>query len=183
MVGRVSSRHRARWTEADDRKLAFDWGVFNVTTIARRLGRTAVSVRWRAKVLGLGPAHRGTVTLADLERETGYHRERIRNAMRRLNITLSRAPSTAARKVAAKHRRTAIDEEDADRIREFLSTFPDGKMLVEHPATEWGVVGRPVACEGCGRTDRKHYAKGFCEPCRKRSAYWLGKLRGDDSSS
>jgi hypothetical protein len=177
----MSRRHRSPWTAAEDRKLAFAWGVFNAATIARRLGRTVISVCWRAKKLGLGPAHRGTVTLAELERVTGHHRDRIKNAMRRMGITLQYAPSTTSPRRS--FRRTAIDPEDADRVVEFLLTHPDGEMIVLHPATEWGVAGRPVACEGCGRTDRKHYARGWCEPCYKRSAYWLRKLHPGGGSS
>lgn len=180
----VGARHRSPWTEAEDKRLAFDWGVFNAHTIARRLGRSVNAVVWRAKTLRLGPPHRGTVTLGELERETGHHRSRVANAMRRLGIALQHVPSSRRRgQIPSKGRRTAIDPEDAERIREFLAKHPDGEPLVAHPASEWGVAGRPGCCEGCGRTDRSHFAHGWCEACYKRSGYWLRKLRRPRGSS
>ncbi len=166
-------KHRLPWTEGDDSRLAFDWGVFNADTIAERLGRSVNSVIWRAKRLDLGPSHRGLITIGELAEETGFHRDRVVNAARKLKINIAKSPSPLPRaKRPKKGRRTGLNDEAADAIREFLRTYPDGASIIQHPATEWGVSGRPACCDDCEGTRKKHYAKGLCEACYKKARYY-----------
>lgn len=166
-------KHRHPWTEGDDSRLSFDWGVFNADTIADRLGRSVNSVIWRAKRLKLGPSYRGTISVAQLAEETGFHRDRVVNAARKLKIPIPNAPSPRPKsKRPTKGRRTAINEDAADQIREFLRTYPDGASIIQNPAEEWGISSRPECCNECRGTEKRHYAKGMCESCYKRARYY-----------
>lgn len=161
--------HRHPWTQADDRRLQFDWGVFRVRAIAKKHGRTVAAVVNRAKRLGIGPPSRGTTTVAALARETGYDKSQIRNAAREIGMSI---PKVAGTTVVHKTRKrwSAISEEGAERIVKFLSRRPNGSRIRAEVAGAWGGRGRggkmkPVQCGDCGRNTVPHYAKGLCVVC------------------
>lgn len=174
---------RKRWTEEQDKQLAFDWGVFSLETIARRHGRTTTAIVERAKKLSLGAPSRGTQTVSGLAEATGYGRTQIRNAARVLGISVGRR--TAA--YVAKHRDrryTSLDEDDVEKIVAFLGSRPDGGRIRFEVRGAWGGSGRggvtkPDQCVSCGTKDRPHYAKGLCDRCydkrrKNRSGAGLG---------
>lgn len=158
-----------KWTAEEDAKLSFDWGVFRVETIARKLGRPRGGVVERAKRLQLGSPARGTVTVVGLSGKTGYGKTQIKNAARQLGITIGRRVTlNRAKRGGARH--TAIDEEDAERIVDFLKGRPDGTRIRAEHKGAWNELGRgghrkPPACVACGTNERPHYAKDLCRGC------------------
>ena len=158
-----------RWTEKEDARLQFDWGVFTVATLAKRLDRTPSAVVQRAHHLGLGPPSRNTVTVVTLARTTGYDKSQIRSAAKALGIHIGRVPSTAI-STKTTVRWSAISEEDQESILEFLGGRPDGTRIRAETKGAWGGPARggglkPTHCVVCQKNDRPHYAKGACVRC------------------
>ena len=83
-----------RWTEKEDAQLQFDWGVFTVATLAKRMDRSKQAIVQRARILGLGAPTRNTVTVVTLARTTGYDKSQIKSAARALGMHIGKAPST-----------------------------------------------------------------------------------------
>lgn len=53
MTQRLGLKRRRRWTTDDDERLRAQWGLEDIYTIARNLGRTRLTVYWRAYELDL----------------------------------------------------------------------------------------------------------------------------------
>lgn len=174
------------WSAEDERRLAFDWGVFRIETIAHRLGRTRDAVIQRAAKLQLGPASRGTTTLKAISDSTGYDRKQVRSAARALGIHIGRRVTKNIAKVEKK-RFTSIDEDQAERIIAFLKARPDGTPIRFETKGAWGEKGRggvlkPTHCVVCGKNDRPHWAKGKCHACYERArAQRKRNCRGDSA--
>lgn len=157
-----------RWTPAEDRKLIFLWGEFHLDTVADRMGRSPNACQVRAKRIGLG-ANRGTWTLVQLAKESGYSRSRILNACARLGITLRRVARTDVRQGPPTERsKYAITWEQKESILEHLASHPDGTRYYASRKGEWGGTGRtakPKSCRGCDTVEKPHYSRGLCSSC------------------
>lgn len=172
------------WTAEEDRKLSFDWGVFRIDTLAKRMGRTPAAIKIRAYKLQLGPPSRGTETVNELVTKTGYSKPQILNAARTLGITIHRRASSHLKK--GRYRFTAIEPDEAEKIIKFLTDKPDGARIRFQHVGVWGEPGRggrmkPDRCVGCDRSDRPHYAKDRCECCYQKWRYESRKVNWQDA--
>lgn len=163
------------WTAAERDLLEWEWTRQDVAALAKKLGRTPAAVREQARTMGLGSVKRGTLSLAEVERLTGYDRGRIMTVARRAGIHLPRCPRTRnTRAKGYKGRHYAIPWDTMDRLVEELGKLPDGGRLWRTHAHEWGGRFRdgspkPDACVDCGHADKPHKAKGRCGPCHERA--------------
>lgn len=164
------------WTQAERDLLEWEWTRHDVAELARKLDRTPAAVREQARRLKLGSVKRGKLSMAEVERLTGYDRGRIMTAARRAGIHLPRCPRTRnTRTKGYKRRHYAIPWETMDRIVEELAKHPDGGRLWRTHAGEWGGhfrdgTTKPPACLDCGHADKPHHSRGRCRPCHDRRA-------------
>lgn len=180
------TNHRKPWTAKDDKILIDGWLIFNISTLARRLKRTMVSVELRAKTLKLGRAGRhGVIYIKTLMRKTGYSRDTIKNAITALGIQFKTIATTSAeqhrRRRGGGHYFYGIDEEDYDKLVEYLKkhqlyTIIPRAGLKRGPKGMWGVGNHGDCCVKCGRNDKRHEGKGMCLSCYvnayKRARKW-----------
>jgi hypothetical protein len=167
----VSERKGRRWTCEELDRVSFLWGVVDVQEIAKRLNRTVAGVAEKVDRLGLGSPGRGYETLKQFSERTGFAEDTIRCAAKKAGIVIPRRArgrnSTARR--SAKGRHYAIDDDLAERLLAVLDPVRGARPVNEGA---WGTKGRrfviPPACLGCGRTDRKHYARGYDRACYSR---------------
>jgi hypothetical protein len=70
----MADRHGMTWEPSEDARLRALWGEVDVYYLARRLGRTVIAVRERARLLGLprGVAP-GYLSLSEAARRAGYY--------------------------------------------------------------------------------------------------------------
>lgn len=161
------------WTRAERDLLEWEWTTADVADLAKRLDRTPGAVREKARTMGLGSVKRGTFSLAEVERMTGYDRGRIMTAAKRAGVNLRRAPRTRRSRRGVKRRHYAITLDAVDRIVAELGPHPDGGRLWRTHAKEWGGRFRdgskkPDACVDCGHADKPHAVRGRCRPCHER---------------
>lgn len=171
--------HRV-WTDEEKRWLHWWWGGMSLAKIAKKLGRTPSSVRYQARRLGLGPAKRGTYSLVQVARMTGYDKGRIITVARRAGIHLPRQPRTrnpnsrSKNATAYKGRHYAIPHETMERLMDELKKYKDGARVWRTHAREWGGSFRdgspkPNQCLGCNSNERAHRGKGYCTACYPRA--------------
>lgn len=169
-----------RWTVREDRTLVMMWGSSDVRQIAERLDRSPEAVRRRASILGYSSSRRTLISMREAEKLTGYGHLAIKTAMKELGLKLRRRLRISCRVDGPDYpnRDFGISEGQLDRVVEWLTSQPswriygrEGKKTVQGM---WGVGAKPVACLGCGQTQRPHLAKGFCKPCYGR--YWRERL-------
>jgi hypothetical protein len=171
-----------RWSKQDERVLEWLWCTEDCHRIAKRLGRSQRAVVDRARVLGLGPQRRGTMTLSEIEKATGYPRTRIKTAAVHIGIELRRVPRSDPKNADAKHPWFAISPEDRDKLLEYLSGLQDGKRIYQAQQGTWGGPRhrggtKPQACIDCGRNDVPHFCRGRCRRCDGRWRKSLSKNR------
>jgi hypothetical protein len=175
-----------RWTEEEVKRLRFDWGEMDLEALARRLGRTPAAVTWKAQQLGLGPVYRGTHSLFEISRITGYDRGTIRIAAARAGVPLRRAKRTLRSSEGSRGRRYAIPHEHYLKILEELAKKRnDAGNLQRVAAGEWGSTSgvgewgtkQPGACLDCGTRKRPRRVRGRCRPCYDRLMGWTYRDR------
>lgn len=115
-------------------------------------------------MLKLGSPGRGYLSMAELERQSGYHYTTIKTAAKRLGIRLRRRPGYQG----TKEKHYALTQEAADRIVEELNKRPDGKRKTISYRGEWGGPNKPKVCIECGTNERPHCCKGRCDRCDAR---------------
>lgn len=127
------------WMNGEDGRLAVMWGVHPIAHIAKALGRSEMSIYWRAGELGVGlgcpqgheyltaAAHRTGYALATLRRILNWARVRIERAW----INPTKGPSTGRR---LRHVVEASDVDEAVAAWCALET-------VEHAAERLGICG------------------------------------------
>lgn len=169
------------WRDDELKRLAWDWGTCDVASIAKRLSRTPAAVREKARVMGLGAVNRGTYSLLEVARITGYDRGRIMTAARRARVPLMRGARSLRSGRTPKGRHYAITHEAFDRIVAELASHPDGRRLERYHRWEWGGrfrggAPKPEACVDCGRSDVPHHTRGRCCACQMRHS---GHVRPD----
>lgn len=167
MTTNAPERHRKAWTEKEENHLHFYWGVRSPERLAQDLERTPWAVVQHAIKLKLGPFSRGTMSLRELEHFSGFSITKIKQALGKLNIKVPRA-----RRSDPSFRRTreyAIDDETAEKVIQYMIDNPliyaDKKGSTRTTRGAWGVGTKPAACNRCARTDKPHYAKGYCQGC------------------
>lgn len=159
-----------RWTEEEEKKLAFFWGTRSLRELAEQFDRTPYAVSEKARSMELGPMGRGTLSLREFVRITGYSESAIRTAMRRLGINLVRARGSEP-KQKNRVERYAIDIDAQETVISFLAAHGERPLHRDLPGAKrttlgrWGVGRKPERCDICGTTERPHYAKGKCKPC------------------
>ena len=160
-----------KWTEEEDARLCFLWGTCHLQEIAKKMKRVPGGIGARAKVLGLGGAGRGKLTLAQLCRETGYAESRIKTALEHLGHDLHRVKRMDERQGKAPTH-YAISEDVKEEVIAYLANIPDGQRLWSHKPGKarstpglWGVGLKPKCCNGCQTVEKPHYLKGYCSRC------------------
>ena len=169
--------HREPWSDEDIATLRFWWGELSPREIAKKLYRKVVAIELKARELGLGSPNQDGTTVRGLSQETGYSEHRIRSAAKMLGITIKRCFPNAGRGAprwkSTKWKRTKLNEDERDRILDFLAKYPDGQYIKAAPdPSKWGVAGRPPACLRCKEVGRTHYSQGYCRRCYPYTLTW-----------
>jgi len=170
----LPTKRTKKWTQLEDELLEFLWGERSANALAVHLGRSVGAVINRGvKVLKLGPPRRGYLSMAELERRSGYKASTILTAAKRLGISLRRQPVYQTRvKPGCRRsnygRNWAIDEDSAQAVLAELGKRPDGTRRALSYRGEWG-GSKPAACVACGLSSRPHCARGLCGRCYMRS--------------
>jgi len=158
------------WTLQDDRKLLFGWGVIPLAQLAKSLNRTKTAVTHRAVTRKLGGLRRGHKSLARLSRDSGYARAVLTKVAATLGIHFRRFERGDRRYKTTNLRGIAVTYDQEERILQYLR---DNRHLHWHyaPGSKrsnggvWGTGQKPPCCNRCKKTEKPHYAKGFCHPC------------------
>lgn len=172
----MTNRRGRRWSAEEDNQLQWWWGVISAQQIADKIGRTAEGVIHRGRKLKLGSPRRGYLSMAELERRSGFARTTIMLTAKRLGLPLRRQPtyqkSTRKRVRPAGrykgHKNYAIGSDVAEQLIEELLKLPDGRRRQISYRGEWGGPNKPDACVDCGESGRPHCSKGLCARCYMR---------------
>lgn len=162
-------RHKRRWTEDEIKYLQWNWGPGDMRKVVKHLGRSHIAVEKKAVELKLGGVRRGTKTLHQLSRETGYARSTLEIAASNIGLKFHRT-FRGGRNPKDRPRDFAISFEQEELIIDYLTKTRHHKMCFRKdglmsPAGQWGVGRKPPQCTRCKRDDKPHYAKGLCRPC------------------
>lgn len=169
----ISGRRRGPyrlWTEEELRHLEFHWGVESLASLARRFGRTQEGVATKARELELGRASRGTVSLREFSRISGFSILKIQQAAKALGLKIRGGQRTEPPRRGVRKERMhtlAISEEQQDQLLSYMLVNPHVRKTTGERTVKgaWGMGKKPEACVRCSRNDRPHYAKGRCAPC------------------
>ena len=165
-----------RWTKEEDRYLTENWGIFSLLVLATSLGRSQRAVSHHAQELELGPAslRDGGMSLREFERYSGFSRTKIRNAITRLRMHVSRArvsyPHRRAKtgRVNQKSRTFRLTIDQQEQLLSYLLEH-DQKLILAHRIgkMEWRRRD-PKHCRSCKSRKKPHMAKGLCTTCYHR---------------
>jgi len=175
--------HRKPWTTHDLNTLQFCWGMFEMSVLVRRLGRSPRSITNMAMKLGLTGSSRieRVYTMKDMMRLTGYHSVGILNVAKRLGLTICRrhvyfrkwsSSKDTARTMRWGSFRYEFSIEDVEKILEAFR-HEESSHVFATKTGEWGTGGKPPACIHCGETSRPHMGRGLCRRCHAK----LTKIR------
>ncbi len=160
--------HRA-WTDIETDKLSFWWGTFSVQTIAKRLDRTPSGVCEKARKMKLGAFARGTVSMKEFERLSGFDESRIRASAEALGIKLQRIGVGNPNRPKEKRAYNITEEQQEQLLAHFTEHpgifYPNKPGSGKSTQGVWGIGRKPPACLVCNRNDRPHYSKGMCSTC------------------
>jgi len=165
------TKHKRRWTEAEDKQLMFQWGTTKPKKLAELLGRTEVAIAKRAVALQLGSFARGaeTMSVRQFEKESGFSRSKIRAAMVKLKMHLHRVTTAESKRFKSPKRQVALGEEQREKLLEYMLNTPISYLNTEgagrSDAGAWGVGKKPNECLRCKLSTKQHYAKGMCKYC------------------
>jgi hypothetical protein len=166
----LSNRAGSDWTAEEEDILTNLWGSRSVRSIAERIGRTPVAVYHRVRKLGYHN-RTGSMSMTKLCKMSGFDDEQIKTAMEAIGLPLSRDWERKGRGNKSRTRWYRIDEDDAERIIEWLiSRFNEYGRIVAVDSKYvkgWGTGGRPNACLKCGTTERPHFGNGLCKNCHR----------------
>lgn len=161
-------RQRYRWTREADQILHDAIGSFGWTFLQRKLPKgpdgkppTLHSIDWRIRYLGYGGIRRGTYTLHELERKTGYSRTQL---MRAANALKQRWKRTKAKGVYL-----ILEEQVEDMIAWLKNDY-------------WCVRLRLYACTECGENTNPPMWLGQCTKCYPKNRYYA-KIHGIPTSA
>lgn len=148
-----------RWTKAEEQTLLQGCGVYGLSWFQRHCGnahgwanaptgRSAKAIYNKARRLyGEGGLTRGTYTITQIMRLTGYSKTQIRRAMRALDQKWKRLSPKGA---------YLIHEDQYDDIVQWLAT------------DYWCARHRLYNCLWCHKTRYDHKGKGLCRRCYSR---------------
>jgi hypothetical protein len=161
----MGSRHHRRWTPREDRDLSMSWGLEALSQLARRLGRTPITIYWRARKLGLRlGAPEGMEYLQHAAARAGYTTGQLRRILRAADVTLRCTPSRPDAKRHGRglrpfHRFHYVDPIDVD----------DAVAAWCRQETTEGAARRHGVC---GDTIRRLLLAAGHAPPRRRKAHW-----------
>lgn len=163
----IPDRHRRTWTQKEDEYLQWNWSEKTIEVMATDLARTQWAVAVRAVHLRLGPYARGTMSLREVERFSGFSVTKIKQAVKKLRLRVPRAlTSEPGQKRTAEF---AFTEDMLETVTAFMLENPliysDKKGAQRSTRGAWGVGKKPPACLRCGKDEKPHYAKGHCRYC------------------
>lgn len=165
-------RNKKHWTTEEVKYLRWNWGTTPVAGLAKYLDRSKIAVIRKAASLQLGGVKRGRKGLRQLARETGYALSTLLIAIENMGVNLRHVDR--GDRVKVRHRHVVIDLDQEMEILAYLREkggrarlFRDTSLLTERGT--WGIGKKPPQCEGCGKSDRPHYAKGKCKVCYNRT--------------
>lgn len=162
-------RHNQPWTDNEIQTLTWTWAVEPVNVIAKRLGRSEIAIIRKAAGLKLGGLRRGTKSMNQLVKETGYSESTLHQVIKNIGSKVSRF-RRGDRKYKTDVRHITIDQEQEERIIAYLRENRHRPRIprldsLKTPPDMWGTGIKPPACTGCGTTKRPHFAKGQCKVC------------------
>lgn len=86
---RLEIKRRRRWSRQDDNRLRMLWGEASMDAIVRELGRTRLTVYWRAQHLGLElGCPQGWEYLTAAAQRTGYSTGQLRRILRAAHVRI-----------------------------------------------------------------------------------------------
>lgn len=152
----ATTRHYRHWTTAEDRRLRNLWGSASLYRVAATLGRTALTVHWRARKLGLVcGVPEGHEYLTHAAKRTGFSVSQLRRILRAADVSIC---CTISRPTRAKRRFHYVDPLDVDDAVAAWATTE----TVEAAARARGLVGETLR--------QALIRAGLEAPARKR--YW-----------
>lgn len=155
-----------RWTKTQDAALLDGVGVFSLAWFRKRSGqsydyphalrRSRMAVYNRAtRLIGSGSLTRGTSTLAEAERETGYAAEQLQRAQAALNQKWKRLSPRGP----------------------YLITFDQLDEVVGWLRNDyWCAKLRLYGCVNCGDNHKPARGMGLCQRCYHRTRRILSRL-------
>lgn len=163
-AARKTRHHYRRWSPKDDRNIGLLWTATPLASIARELGRTEISVYWRARELGLPiGAPQGFEYLTDAARRTGFATSQLRRVLRANGVAITRTlsrPGVVSRLGGAPGRHFhCVDPIDVD---DAVAAWTREES-VEGAALRRGVSGDVL---------RRLLLKAGHAPPRRRKAHW-----------
>ena len=109
-----ASAHYKRWTDAEEKRLRLDWGELSLETISRSLGRSQLTVYWRARQIGLPcGVSQGLEYLTAAARRTGFTTGELRALLTKAHIKLR--PAMARPRPNASRVYHVVCPDDVDR--------------------------------------------------------------------
>lgn len=140
---------KRRWTKDEIRILTTKTGAFAIGVLERDLpGRTRAAIRNKLLELFGGGVTRGTQTLAEVARSTGYSEKQILRASRALGQRIQRSST----------------------IRSPVMFFDDQveSMMIWLRHDYWCRKAHLYACAECGTSETPPRSLGLCRTCFKR---------------
>jgi hypothetical protein len=146
-----------RWTPQDDSRLMLDWADKDPDAVAAALGRSlSACARRMNELTGSRSFTRGSWSMADVCRHSGFAEPQVRKALAALKVW-QRARRGVYR---ARHR---LSDEQVDAVTKWLVA----NVAAKGPISEWSL--EHDRCQDCGTTERPHKAKGLCSTCYSRT--------------
>ena len=161
------ARVARRWTEKEEKALLDGVGAFGWSALRKRTSKSGVvdpakeddpKLRTKAAIqekirrtFNGGGITRGSYTVNQAERETGYDRTQLKRAAKALSQRWSRT---------AKGGNYLISAEQIEDIVAWLAH------------DYWSIRLELYCCEGCGTDTQEHYRFGLCRRCFTRLYYY-----------
>ena len=133
------------WTKREERVVFQGAGIYGLDWFQRKTGRTLDAVKAKARRLyGGGGLTRGSFTLREAARQTGYHVDQLWRAMQALRQQWKRTSPRGS---------FLIYEEQLEELVQWLKT------------DYWNKRHRLYGCLWCNTESRAHYSLGLCRRC------------------
>lgn len=167
----TESRHKKPWTDLERKWLSWNWGTIPLSRLATSLKRTPEGVSREARRLNLGRAKRGTMSLIEFARYSGFQPAKIKKSAKILRLNLWHGlGSVPDKRRGDRIRDFSITDDQQDLLLEFMQEHSfvfanEGPSALRTRRGVWGIGKKPTECQRCGRSDKPHYAKGRCKYC------------------
>jgi len=164
------------WLPEDDLWLRKAWGRYDLAGIAKALKRSMSSITERARKLKL---RRRTMTLRAFARYAGVSTEKVKWAIKQSGLEIRRVSRADPRQILHEGKHLAITPKQQVVLLAIIRAHPGGRLLSSAPGSgktpcgTWGVGRKPNECHECDRSDRPHYAKGYCKGCYIKVYKWV----------